>query len=55
MVKRGAADDAGEGPADLVMLCAGVFGEAGGCEGQPCIYDPATYYGHHEAEWGMSW
>ena len=28
---------------------------AGGCEGEPCIYDPATYYGHHEAEWGMSW
>ena len=23
--------------------------------GQPAIYDPATYYGHHEAEWGMSW
>lgn len=20
-----------------------------------CIFDPATYYGHHEAEWGMSW
>jgi len=19
------------------------------------IFDPATYYGHHEAEWGMSW
>lgn len=19
------------------------------------IYDPAVYYGHHEAEWGMSW
>jgi len=24
-------------------------------DGQPTIYDPATYYGHHEAEWGMSW
>lgn len=23
--------------------------------GEPCIFDPATYYGHHEAEWGMSW
>jgi fructosamine-3-kinase len=22
---------------------------------EPVIYDPATYYGHHEAEWGMSW
>lgn len=21
----------------------------------PCIFDPAVYYGHHEAEWGMSW
>jgi fructosamine-3-kinase len=20
-----------------------------------CIFDPATYYGHHEAEFGMSW
>ena len=30
-------------------------GNIGGCQGQPCIYDPATYYGHHEAEWGMSW
>mmetsp|Transcript_1364 Transcript_1364/g.2049 ORF Transcript_1364/g.2049 Transcript_1364/m.2049 type:complete len:80 (+) Transcript_1364:769-1008(+) len=19
------------------------------------IFDPAVYYGHHEAEWGMSW
>ena len=24
-------------------------------DGAPCIFDPATYYGHHEAEWGMSW
>ena len=23
--------------------------------GQPSIFDPAVYYGHHEAEWGMSW
>ena len=23
--------------------------------GVPCIFDPAVYYGHHEAEWGMSW
>lgn len=23
--------------------------------GDPVIYDPACYYGHHEAEWGMSW
>lgn len=23
--------------------------------GAPAIFDPATYYGHHEAEWGMSW
>jgi protein-ribulosamine 3-kinase len=22
---------------------------------EPCIFDPATYYGHHEAEFGMSW
>jgi len=24
-------------------------------DGLPTIYDPATYWGHHEAEWGMSW
>lgn len=24
-------------------------------DGAPAIFDPATYYGHHEAEWGMSW
>jgi len=23
--------------------------------GIPSIYDPAVYWGHHEAEWGMSW
>ena len=23
--------------------------------GEPCIFDPASYYGHHEAEFGMSW
>ena len=29
---------------------------AEGGEGQrPTIYDPAVYYGHHEAEFGMSW
>jgi protein-ribulosamine 3-kinase len=30
-------------------------GNIGACGSEPCIYDPATYYGHHEAEWGMSW
>ena len=24
-------------------------------DGTPCILDPACYYGHAEAEWGMSW
>lgn len=24
-------------------------------DGKPCIFDPASYYGHHEAEFGMSW
>eukprot|EP00471_Norrisiella_sphaerica_P001004 CAMPEP_0184480960 /NCGR_PEP_ID=MMETSP0113_2-20130426/2503_1 /TAXON_ID=91329 /ORGANISM="Norrisiella sphaerica, Strain BC52" /LENGTH=313 /DNA_ID=CAMNT_0026859801 /DNA_START=235 /DNA_END=1176 /DNA_ORIENTATION=- len=23
--------------------------------GRMAIFDPAVYYGHHEAEWGMSW
>jgi len=30
-------------------------GNIGSVENQPTIYDPATYWGHHEAEWGMSW
>eukprot|EP00586_Coscinodiscus_wailesii_P007331 CAMPEP_0172492008 /NCGR_PEP_ID=MMETSP1066-20121228/22975_1 /TAXON_ID=671091 /ORGANISM="Coscinodiscus wailesii, Strain CCMP2513" /LENGTH=315 /DNA_ID=CAMNT_0013261363 /DNA_START=241 /DNA_END=1188 /DNA_ORIENTATION=- len=30
-------------------------GNIGSVEGRPTIYDPATYWGHHEAEWGMSW
>lgn len=24
-------------------------------DGQPTIFDPACYYGHHEAEFGMAW
>lgn len=24
-------------------------------QGRPVIFDPASYYGHHEAEFGMSW
>lgn len=30
-------------------------GNIGSADGSPTIYDPATYWGHHEAEWGMSW
>lgn len=30
-------------------------GNIGTANGKPSIYDPATYWGHHEAEWGMSW
>lgn len=30
-------------------------GNIAGVEGKPAIFDPATYYGHHEAEFGMSW
>ncbi|KAL4458241.1 hypothetical protein ABPG75_013106 [Micractinium tetrahymenae] len=30
-------------------------GNIAAVEGQPAIFDPATYFGHHEAEWGMSW
>jgi hypothetical protein len=30
-------------------------GNIASVEGQPSIFDPATYYGHHEAEFGMSW
>ena len=24
-------------------------------DGQPAVFDPAVYYGHSEAEFGMSW
>jgi len=30
-------------------------GNISSVSGEPVIFDPATYYGHHEAEWGMSW
>eukprot|EP00184_Porphyridium_aerugineum_P008174 CAMPEP_0184692486 /NCGR_PEP_ID=MMETSP0313-20130426/953_1 /TAXON_ID=2792 /ORGANISM="Porphyridium aerugineum, Strain SAG 1380-2" /LENGTH=388 /DNA_ID=CAMNT_0027150321 /DNA_START=94 /DNA_END=1260 /DNA_ORIENTATION=+ len=30
-------------------------GNVSSCGGKPVIFDPATYYGHHEAEFGMSW
>lgn len=33
-------------------LWSGNIASAGG---RPVILDPATYYGHHEAEFGMSW
>ncbi|CAJ1964024.1 unnamed protein product [Cylindrotheca closterium] len=29
--------------------------EGDGDGSKPTIYDPACYWGHHEAEWGMSW
>mmetsp|Transcript_3873 Transcript_3873/g.11569 ORF Transcript_3873/g.11569 Transcript_3873/m.11569 type:complete len:360 (-) Transcript_3873:259-1338(-) len=30
-------------------------GNVGGVGGKPTIFDPACYYGHSEAEFGMSW
>lgn len=30
-------------------------GNIGYTGGVPTVFDPAVYYGHHEAEWGMSW
>lgn len=30
-------------------------GNIAAADGKPTIFDPATYYGHHEAEFGMSW
>lgn len=30
-------------------------GNIASVEGLPSIFDPAVYYGHHEAEFGMSW
>ncbi|KAL3795135.1 hypothetical protein HJC23_007363 [Cyclotella cryptica] len=30
-------------------------GNIGSADGKPSIFDPAVYWGHHEAEWGMSW
>lgn len=29
-------------------------GNIGSADGQPSIFDPAVYWGHHEAEWGVS-
>ena len=29
-------------------------GNIGSANGKPTIYDPAVYWGHHEAEWGVS-
>lgn len=29
-------------------------GNIGSADGQPSIFDPASYWGHHEAEWGVS-
>ena len=30
-------------------------GNISSVDGQPAIFDPAVYYGHSEAEFGMSW
>ena len=30
-------------------------GNIGTVDGKPSIFDPAVYYGHHEADFGMSW
>lgn len=30
-------------------------GNIGSVGGQPSVFDPAVYYGHSEAEFGMSW
>lgn len=30
-------------------------GNVNGVGGSPVVFDPACYYGHHEAEFGMSW
>lgn len=30
-------------------------GNMGAMGNQPAVFDPATYYGHSEAEFGMSW
>ena len=29
-------------------------GNIGSADGRPSIFDPAAYWGHHEAEWGVS-
>jgi hypothetical protein len=31
-----------------------VSGNIGSADGQPSIFDPASYWGHHEAAWGVS-
>lgn len=34
---------------------SGLRNERGNARGGVTIFDPAVYYGHHEAEFGMSW
>jgi len=46
----------GCGPIRPSVLHGDVWsGNVSAADGEPCIFDPATYYGHHEAEWGMAW
>lgn len=40
---------------DLWSGNIGAVLEADGVTSRPVIFDPATYFGHHEAEFGMSW
>lgn len=46
----------GAGPIRPCVLHGDLWsGNIASVDGQPAIFDPATYYGHHEAEFGMSW
>ena len=47
--------DDGEAIAPCILHGDLWSGNIGTAQGAPSIFDPACYYGHHEAEWGMSW
>jgi len=45
-----------DGPIRPSILHGDLYsGNYGGTADGPAIFDPAAYYGHHEAEWGMAW
>ncbi|KAG1675279.1 hypothetical protein FOA52_016311 [Chlamydomonas sp. UWO 241] len=46
----------GAGPIKPSILHGDLWsGNIAAADRRPVIFDPACYYGHHEAEWGMDW
>ncbi|KAI8463177.1 MAG: Fructosamine/Ketosamine-3-kinase, partial [Monoraphidium minutum] len=45
-----------DGPVAPALLHGDLWsGNIASVGGSPAVFDPAVYYGHAEAEWGMSW